>query len=121
MVPYDLKNLPAGVYQVKIETDQEEVSYKVETKDQPTSISALPLMASAKIMDKNTVNLAVFGLQEPGVYVEVYSSESGEIIYTDHVDQAEGFRKDYSFSQLNVSEIYLKVSDAQGRTKTLNF
>jgi hypothetical protein len=120
MVPYDLKNLPAGEYQVKIATDQEEVVYTVETKDQPIATAALPLMASAKIVDNNTVKLTVMGLQEAGVDVEVYSMVSNEVIYTDHVIQAEGFKKDYSFSKINISEIYLKVTDAQGRSKTLN-
>lgn len=121
MVPYDLKNLPAGEYQVKIITNQEEVTYTVETTEEPIPVSALPLMASGKLIDDNTVNLAVFGLNEPGVDVEVISSESGDVIYTDHIDQEEGFRKDYSFKKFNAKEIHLKVTDSQGRSKTLYF
>lgn len=121
MVPYDLKNLPAGEYQVKIATDQEEVTYTVETSEKPTPASALPLMASGKVVDNNTVNLTVIGLDKPGVDVEVYSTETGEVIYKDHIAQAEGFKKDYSFSKMTTKDIYMKVIDAQGRSKTLHF
>ncbi|PZX53862.1 CopC domain-containing protein [Algoriphagus ratkowskyi] len=121
MVPYDLKNLPAGEYQVKIETGAEQVIYTVETKDKPVATEALPLMASVKIVDNNTVNLSVMGLEEAGVDVKIYSKVSDEVIYTDHIIQAEGFRKDYSFSKMNVSDIYFIVTDSQGRSKTFNF
>ncbi|SFB56626.1 hypothetical protein SAMN04489723_12124 [Algoriphagus aquimarinus] len=121
MVPYDLKNLPSGEYQVKIATDQEEVTYTVETSEQPATASEFPLMASGKVVDNNTVNLTVIGLDEPGVDVEVYSTESGEVIYKDHIAQADGFKKDYSFSKMTTKDIYMKVIDAQGRSKTLHF
>ncbi|WP_111317232.1 T9SS type A sorting domain-containing protein [Algoriphagus chordae] len=121
MVPYDLNNLPAGEYQVKIETDQEEVIYTVETEEKPIDPADLPLMAYGKLVDDNTVSLAVVGLLSPGVDVEVLSAESGDVIYTDHVNQAEGFKKNYSFKNVSSEDIYLKVTDAQGRTKTLFF
>lgn len=121
MVPYDLQNLPAGEYQVKISTNEEEVTYKVETTDIPMPASAMPLMASGKLIDNNTVNLSVIGLNEPGVDVEVISSVSGDVIYSEHIDQKEGFRKDYSFSKVNAKDIHLKATDSQGRSKTLYF
>ena len=121
MVPYDLNNLPAGEYQVKIVTNEEEVTYTVETTEKPTPISSMPLMASGKLIDTNTVNLSVIGLNEPGVDVEVVSNESGEVIYQEHIAQEEGFKKDYSFSKINAKDIHLKVTDSQGRSKTLYF
>lgn len=121
IVPYDLEDLPAGEYQVKIVTDTEEVIYTVETTEQPIAASDLPLMASGKVVDENTVNLSVFGLAEPGVDVAVHSVKTDDLLYSDHIDQAEGFKKNYSFSKLNAGDIYLKVTDAQGRSKTLFF
>jgi hypothetical protein len=121
MLPYDMDNMPAGEYLVKIVTDQEEVTYTVETTEKPLPASALPLVAFGKVVDKNTVNLIVVGLMEPGIDVKIYSVESGEVLYKDHIVQAEGFKKDYSFSKMKASDIYMKVIDKQGRSKTLFF
>ena len=74
-----------------------------------------------KTVDENTVSVTVIGLTEPGVNVEVYSAKSGEVIYSEHVDQAEGFKKDYSFNNMKSNDVYLKVIDGQGRSKTLFF
>src|SRR5690606_34851065 len=121
MIPFNLESLPAGEYQVKIVTDEEEVIYKVETKENSKTVAALPLMAYGKTLDENTVNLTVIGLLEPGVEVKVYSKESHNVIYTEHIEEAEGFKKDYTFSKMKAHEIYLEVTDAKGRTKTLYF
>ncbi|MDR7130640.1 uncharacterized protein (DUF2141 family) [Algoriphagus sp. 4150] len=121
MVPYNMDNLPAGEYQVKIVTDLEEVTYKVTTSDAPIPAAALPLMAYGKTVNENTVGLTVVGLTEPGVKVEAYSAKSGKVIYSEYVDQAEGFKKDYSFNNMKSNDIYLKVIDSQGRSKTLFF
>jgi cell division protein YceG involved in septum cleavage len=120
-LPYDLTNLPAGKYQVKIATSQDEVSYTVETANQPIPTSDLPLMAYGKSLDHNTVRLAVFGLMEPGVQVKIFASESGRLIHEENIDQPEGFIKNFSFAQMSSDEIYMVVSDAEGRTKTLYF
>ncbi len=121
LVPYDLKNLPAGEYQVKIVTNNEEIVYTVETKEQPISSNDLPLMAYGKVLDDNTVRLAVVGLLEPGVDVKVYSSESGKLIYEEKINQAEGFIKNFSFNGLKATDIYMEVKDVKGRRKTLFF
>jgi len=121
VVPYDLKNLPAGEYQVKIVTEEEEVIYTVETSNQPIPTEDLPLMAYGKIVDDNTVNLSVIGLTEPGVDIKVFSSASGKVIYEEYVDQPEAFKKDYSFKDMNSEEIYLEVTDNLGRTRTIFF
>ncbi|MFC5623378.1 hypothetical protein [Algoriphagus winogradskyi] len=121
MVPYNMENMPAGDYQVKIVTEEEEVTYTVETFEKPTPDSALPLMASGKLIDNNTVSLSVFGLNEPGVEVEIISSESGKVIYTEQISQEEGFKKDYSFSKFNAKDVHVRVTDSKGRSKTLYF
>jgi hypothetical protein len=121
MLPYDMNNMPAGEYLVKIVTDQEEVTYTVKTTEKPLPASALPLVAFGKVVDTNTVTLTVVGLQKPGIDVKIYSVESGEILFNDHIVQAEGFKKDYTFSKVKASDIYMKVIDTQGRSKTLFF
>lgn len=121
VVPYNLTNLPAGEYQVKIVSDQEEVRYTVETKDQPIPASELPLMAYGKSLDENTVRLAVIGLLEPGVQIKIFASETGKLIHEEQIDQPEGFTKNFSFDEIAADEVYMQVTDAKGRTKTLFF
>ncbi|MEN2284118.1 hypothetical protein AAGF08_18385, partial [Algoriphagus sp. SE2] len=121
VVPYDMNNLPVGEYQVKIVTEEEEVVYTVETSNQPIPVEDLPLMAYGKVVDENTVNLAVIGLSEPGVEVKIYSSTSGKVIFEENIDQAKGFKKDYSFKGMDSEDIYMQVSDKLGRTRTIFF
>ena len=121
IIPFNLKNLPAGQYQVKIVTDQEEVSYQVETKGGEVTTTDLPLMAYGELIDSNTVSLVVLGLTEPGVDVKVYSKDSDEIIYSDHIHEDKGFKKNYSFTKMNSADVYFKVTDTKGRSKTLHF
>ncbi|SFU13486.1 hypothetical protein SAMN04489724_4234 [Algoriphagus locisalis] len=121
MLPYNMESLPTGEYLVKIVTEDEEVTYTVETSEKLTPATELPLMAYGKLIDSNTVNLSVFGLNEPGVDVEIISSANGTVLFTDHITQEEAFRKDYTFTKTNVKDIHLKVTDSQGRSKTLYF
>lgn len=121
VVPYNLTNLPAGQYQVKIVTDEEELFYTVETKDQPIPASKLPLMAYGKSLDEHTVRLAVVGLLEPGVDVKIYASETGKLIHQEQIDQPEGFTKNFSFDGMSTDEVFMEVKDAKGRTKKLYF
>ncbi len=120
VVPYDLTNLPAGEYQVKIVTDAEEVAYTVETKNQPIATEDLPLMAYGKSLDDNTVRLAVIGLLEPGVDVKIYT-KAGKLIHEEQIDQPEGFTKNFSFDGISADEVYMEINDAKGRSKTLFF
>ena len=121
MVPYDLESLPVGEYQVRIETNNEEVVYTVETKEKPISSSDLPLMAYGKALNENTVRLAVVGLLDPGVNVKVYSADSGKVIYEEQIDQPEGFTKNFSFTGFNSDDVFMEVKDIKGRVKTLYF
>ena len=121
MLPYNMKDMPAGEYQVKIVTDQEEVIYTVETTERPIALADLPLMAYGKVLDTNTVKMTVVGLLEPGVEVKIFSSKSGKLIYKETIDQAEGFSKNFSFNGMNAEDIYMELNDAQGRSKTLFF
>ena len=121
VVPYDLANLPAGEYQVKIETNDEEIQYKIETMEKPNPVTNLPLMAYGKTMNDHTVKVTVVGLMDPGVKVKVFSSETDKLIYQEKVDEPEGFVKNYSFKGIGAAEIYMELTDAKGRMKTLFF
>ncbi|WP_113922634.1 DUF3244 domain-containing protein [Cognataquiflexum aquatile] len=119
-VPYDLSQLPAGEYQISIESNIKEPSaekmiYTVETKEAP---APLPLMAYGKSIDENSFRLAVIGLEEPGTKVEILD-QNGRSIFSEKIDQAEAFSKVYHLKNLNTNEVSLKVTDATGRTKTL--
>ncbi len=121
VVPYNLTNLPAGEYQVRIVTDEDELLYLVETTEQPIPASKLPLMAYGKSLDHNTVRLAVIGLSEPGVEVKIFAIETGKLIHEEQIDQPEGFTKTFSFAKMQSDGVYMEVTDVKGRTKTLYF
>ncbi len=121
MVPYNLDDMPCGEYQIKISTEDEEVVYTVETKDKPIVISELPLMAYGKLIDDNTINLAVIGLIEPGVEVKVKTERGGRIIHEEFIDQPEGFKKDFKFNGIDPEDVYLEITDAIGRTRIIHF
>jgi hypothetical protein len=121
ILPYNLSNMPTGQYQVKISTEEDEVIYTVETFDQPKPVTELPLAAYGKIVDDETVNLSVVGLDEPGVQVEIRSAENNKLIHQEDVDQAQGFRKNYKLKGIAPDEVYFHVTDTKGRSKTIFF
>ncbi|MBN3518905.1 T9SS type A sorting domain-containing protein [Algoriphagus lutimaris] len=121
VVPFNLNSLPEGDYLVKIETNEEEVIYEVETIDRPIPTNQLPLMAYGKAIDDNTINLSVIGLTKPGVKVEIHSASSGELIHEEFINQPEAFKQDFYLKNLKADEVYLELTDALGRSRTLFF
>jgi len=121
MVPYNLDHLPVGEYQVMITTVDEEVVYTVETFERVPEIVSYPLMAYGKLIDDHTINLAVIGLNEPGVDVKIRMERGDKIIYQEKIDQVEGFRKDFILNGIDPSEVYFELKDAQGRTRIIYF
>ncbi|EAZ82610.1 hypothetical protein [Algoriphagus machipongonensis] len=121
VVPYNMGELPIGEYQVKISTEDEEVTYKVETANKPIPVEELPLMAYGKKLDNNTVSLSVIGLTQPGVNVKIMNSKSGKVIHEDKVNQPEAFKKNYSFKSIKAEDVYLELTDALGRSKVIYF
>lgn len=121
IVPYNLNDLPCGEYTVEILTEDEHVEYTVETFEKPAKPVEVPLMAYGKIVDDNTVNLTVIGLEEPGVEVTLRYAETDRVLVTDEVTQPEGFRKNYKLKGVTPDDIYFEVKDAKGRMKTIHF
>lgn len=121
VIPYNLNKLPCGEYQVMITTEKGQVVYSVETFEKPQPIAEYPLMAYGKLIDDETVNLSVVGLDEPGINVKVKSQKGNRIIHEEYIDQPEGFKKNYKFKGLSPEEIYFEITDAKGRSRTLYF
>jgi len=112
-VPFNLSNLPAGDYQVKIETEDEVEIFRVTTFEKNEK---KPLMAYGKFKDRNTINLLVVGLEKPGVTVDIYN-EAQRKISSEFIKEPEGFSKDYTFLNQDPGKIYFHVKDVQGRSK----
>ncbi len=121
VIPYNLTSLPCGDYQIKIATDSEEVVYTVATFDHPAPPAQLPLMAYGKVVDDETVNLAVIGLNEPGVEVEIRHESTDKIIFQEEISTPEGFKKNYKLKGVSPEDVYFYVKDSKGRSRTLHF
>ena len=106
---------------MKITTPQEQVVFKVETFEQPLAPAELPLVAFGKVIDDETVQLAVVGLEELGVNVVIRSAETNKLIHSEQVDQAEGFRKNYKLKGMDPKDVYIQVTDTRGRSKSFHF
>ncbi|WP_439489508.1 hypothetical protein [Algoriphagus sp.] len=122
LVPYDMNSLPCAEYEVRIATDEEEVTYRVETieKEEPTP-TMLPLMAYGKQLDRNTINLLVLGLEEPGVDVKIRKIADNKVVHQETVDEPEGFKKNYKLNGVGPQDVYFEITDIKGRTKQIYF
>ena len=121
VIPYNLNELPCGEYTVQILTDEEMVEYTVETFEKPQETVEMPLVAFAKEIEGNAINLTVVGLDEPGVEVTLRYAESGRVIVKEDIFQPEGFQKSYRLKGVTPEDVYVQVKDAKGRSKTLYF
>ncbi|OYX13840.1 MAG: hypothetical protein B7Z16_15195 [Algoriphagus sp. 32-45-6] len=121
ILPYNLGDMPVGEYKVQISTENENVEYKVTTFEPAPAPEALPLVAFGKTIDEETIGLTVIGLTEPGVKVEIRNESSNKLIFSESIDQEEGFRKNYSLRGVAPKDIYVKVTDSKGRVKNLYF
>ncbi|MDP2039583.1 MAG: hypothetical protein Q8S14_00885 [Algoriphagus sp.] len=121
IIPYDLNGLPCGDYQVKIANADEEVVYTVATFEKPAPAAELPLMAYGKVMDDQTLNLTVIGLEEPGVNIEIRHEVTNKLLHKEKISQAEGFRKNYKLRGVSPEDVYLNVTDTKGRSKSIYF
>ncbi len=121
ILPYNLDDMPVGEYKVQISTENENVEYKVTTFEPAPAPEVLPLVAFGKTIDEETIGLTVIGLTEPGVKVEIRNESSNKLIFSESIDQEEGFRKNYSLRGVAPKDIYVKVTDSKGRVKNLYF
>jgi hypothetical protein len=116
-IPYNLSNLPAGSYKVDVASDLETVSFDITTKEPVTK----KLLAYAKKMDKQTVEVKVVGIEKPGVKVAFFDEATNRRISSDYVTEPAGFSKNYRFVKLDLENVYMVVTDAEGRSKVFHF
>lgn len=121
IIPYNLDQMPCGAYQVKISTDQEEVTYEVSTFEPLKRSEELPLVAFGKKVGEETINLTVAGLENPGVDVQIRHNSSNKLIFSEKISQPEAFKKNYHLKGVSPEEVYVKVTDNLGRSKELFF
>lgn len=121
LIPYNLDLMPCGEYQVKISTDQEEVTFEVSTFEPLKRTEELPLVAFGRKVSKETINLTVAGLDNPGVDVQIRHNATNKLIFSEKIDHPEAFKKNYKLKGVSPEEIYLKVTDTSGRSKELFF
>src|SRR5690554_1988760 len=113
-IPYDLSNLPAGNYQVKIEREDEIALFDVKTTEK--KVLKKPLMAYGKLKSKNTVTLLVVGLETPGVKVDLYDHRNN-LLSSEYITEPEGFSKDYKIRGIDADKVRFHLKDSQGRSK----
>lgn len=121
IIPYNLDQMPCGAYQVKISTDQEEVTYEVSTFEPLKRTKELPLVAFGKKISDETINLTVAGLDDPGVDVQIRHTETNKLIFSEKVTEPAAFKKNYKLKGVSPEEVYVKVTDNLGRSKELFF
>jgi hypothetical protein len=121
ILPYNLEDMPTGEYKVEISTANENVEYRVTTFEPVPAMETLPLVAFGKTIDEETIALTVVGLTEPGVKVEIRNESNDKLIFSEKIDEEEGFRKNYSLRGVEPKDIYVKVTDSKGRVKNLYF
>jgi|GEM_PF-421362 len=118
-IPYNLAELPEGNYSVFVKTKDEEATYNVETKAKKV-VFERPIVAYGKVIDRNTINLMVLGIEKPGIQVDIFD-ENNYRIASDKVNVAEGFEKNYKVIDREVEGLYMRIKDAQGRKKYIYF
>lgn len=116
-IPYNLSSMPAGNYKVDVASNLETVSYDITTK-KPI---ARKLLAYAKKVDKQTVEVKVVGIEKPGVKVAFFEEATHRRISSDYVTEPAGFSKNYRFVKLDLEKVYMVVTDAEGRSKVFHF
>lgn len=119
--PYNLDLMPCGEYQVKISTDQEEVTYEVSTFEPTKKTVELPLVAFGKKVSDETINLTVAGLDSPGVDVQIRNNETNKLIFQEKVNEPAAFKKNYKLKGISPEDVYVKVTDNLGRSKEMFF
>lgn len=116
IIPINLSQLAEGNYVLHVIGDDGSNRYEIENRKKVL----LPLMAYGKKAGPNKVSLLVVGLEKPGTTVKFFD-QSNRLLLNETIDEPRGFRKEYLFEHLPVSQLTLKVTDADGREKYIRF
>ena len=115
-IPFNLSEIPEGLYKVKLETKEDSQTFEIESYRKKEK----KLMAYAEAVDVNTFNLKVLGVAEPGTIVTIFSNNH-KVLMRDKILETGGFSKNYHLKHLILKQIYLKVENAEGISKYLHF
>ncbi len=115
-IPFNLSQLPEGNYRVKLETREESMNFEVTN----TKKVEKKLLAYGKIINNNTIALKVVGIEKPGTAITFYDKFHKKIA-SDKVNVLGGFSRNYVLKNFNSSDVYVKVVNAEGKTKYLYF
>lgn len=115
-IPFNLGELPVGVYKVKLQTKEETISFEVTTKKKAEK----RLLAYGKALDDHTINLKVEGIEKPGISVTLFD-QNHEKVASDNIQVVGSFSRNYLLKNLRTDEVYMRVMDAEGKHKFLYF
>ncbi|WP_146947582.1 DUF3244 domain-containing protein [Cyclobacterium qasimii] len=115
-IPFNLSEIPEGHYKVKLETKEDSQTFEIKSYRKAET----KLMAYAKAVDKNTFNLRVLGVADPGTIVTIFNNNH-KVLMRDEILETGGFSKNYHLKHLILKQVYLKVENAEGVSKYLHF
>lgn len=123
-IPFDLSQLPEGNYQVEVEPVSknqliESQIFQVVTKKAAEPL-ALPLVASSKLIEDNKIKLVVYGLEEPGLNVQI-KNQQGNLLHEENIKVEKGFIKHYHFKGIKTAGIQMELKDVKGRERIFYF
>jgi pyruvate/2-oxoglutarate/acetoin dehydrogenase E1 component len=78
----------------------------------------LKAIENRKEIDKNTFNLKVLEITDPGTIITIFSN-SHKVLMTDEIQETGGFSKNYHLKHLIVDQVFLKAENAKGKSKYL--
>ena len=116
-VPYNLSQLPDGNYSIHVDSKYESVSFDITTKRAVEK----KLFAHAEKVDNQTVQVKVVGIEKPGVKVVFFEEATHRKISSDYVTEPAGFARNYRFVELDLEEVYMEITDSEGRSKVFHF
>lgn len=121
VIPYNLSEFPCGEFIIKIESDSEEVEYKVNTFERPVQMTASPLTAFGKLTGYNSIELTVVGIVEEGVKVRIRQEGSGAVIFSEDLNVKDAFKRNFTLRGLEAQDVYFEVIDTRGQMKSIHF
>jgi hypothetical protein len=116
-VPFNLTQVPEGKYGVKVQSKDESIAFSISSKKPMEK----QLIAYAKAVGSRKISLTVVGIEQPGTQVTFYDINTQREIKGDYVKQYAGFQRDYRLADTTVDQVYMKVKDVHGNTKTFYF
>ncbi|HSJ69787.1 MAG TPA: hypothetical protein VK921_19055 [Anditalea sp.] len=114
IMPFNLEELPAGKYVIRIQTKDSSIDYDVETTAKKAKDYGFK--AHVKALDDRFVKVSLYEmLEKGGVTVKVFDS-GNRLLMKEHVDGGTFARK-YEFKNLSTNGLYFIISDKKGHSQ----